>query len=408
MGTESHLSLDPAAADFAVDMSNVMKTADLCSSRPVDLARFVSLIDGLISHTRDETVQVYAVADASLLRDRRLSDNERATLRNWYQRGLIEVMDVADDRLIELADTTGQAVVSRDNYKEYCRSYPWIAGNSDRFFRPCPGPGGVGVGVEPRVMPTPGEWEISRKEEEGLLLGAGMYDRSGGTGPRRALLSRRWSCPEADCPLFGADRGARGDGGDYQPVPKYRHGVVLCPTHQLRLIDIGPYPRRVQVKARVDGTVRTRFLVAPRQEVAVGRIPGGDGIALAGWVHAGDEGGGSRVSRSHVTLRWDGWKLRACDTSRNGTTIRRVRPAPEEFRLPPGEYRRLRPGDEIVLADGVELIVSGREFIFEEATEAEVPPPDLADRLREEAQQETEFALDSSLFDLPGRPESSD
>lgn len=392
MGTESHLSLDPAAADFAVDMSNVMKTLDLCSSRPVDLARFTSLIDGLIAHSRDETVQVYAVADWSLLRDRRLSENERTTLKRWYRDGLIEVMDVADDRLIELADTTGQAVVSRDNYKEYCRNYPWIAGNTNRFFRPCPGPDGVGVVVEPRTMPAPGEWEISHKEEEGLLLGAGMYDRSGGTGPRRALLTRQWSCPEEDCPLFGTERRA------YQPVPKYRHGVVRCPTHELPLRDVGPYPRRVQVKARVDGIVRTRFLVAPRQEVTVGRVPDETGIALAGWLSVS---GTSRVSRRHVTLRWDGWKLSACDTSRNGTTIRRVRPAEEEFRLPPGTYRRLKPGDEIVLADGVELVVSGREYIFEEPTETEVPPPDLEERLRRQAEQETVFALDSSAFDTP-------
>jgi hypothetical protein len=393
MGTESHLCLDPAAADFAVDMSNVMKAEDLCSGRPVDLARFVALIDGLIAHSRDETVQVYAVADGSLLRDRRLSENERATLKRWYRRGLIEVMDVADDRLLELADTTGQAVVSRDGYKDYCRQYPWIAGNKDRFFFPCPGPDGVGVVVEPRIMPVPTEWEMSHKEEERLLLGAGLYDRTGGTGPRRALLTRRWSCPEAHCPLFGTDRQA------YQPVPNYRRGEVRCPTHQLPLRDVGPYPRRVQVKVRVQGVVRTRFLAAPRQEIAVGRVPGGTGIALAGWLNAS---GRSRVSRSHVTLRWDGWKLRVCDTSRNGTTIRRVRPVPEEFRLPPGEYRRLRPGDEIVLADGIELVVSGREYIFEEPTKTEVAPPDLAERLQEQAQQETVFSLDSSGFDGAG------
>ncbi|HEY9524707.1 MAG TPA: hypothetical protein VIR33_15835, partial [Thermopolyspora sp.] len=172
MGPEKHLTLDASAADFAVDMSNVMRTSPLLGDRPVDLARFTGLIMGLVAYTRDESLQVYGVADWSLLRARDLTDGERSTLKRWYRRGLIEVLDVADDRLLELADHTGQRVVSRDNYMEYYRTYPWIAGNRDRFFQPIPL--GDAVAVSPRIMPVPEEWEISRKEEESLLLAAGM------------------------------------------------------------------------------------------------------------------------------------------------------------------------------------------------------------------------------------------
>ena len=362
MGVESHLSLDATSGDFIVDMSSVIRTPDLGSNRVADLARFTDLVKGLAVFARDEQAVVYGVADWSLLRLRALTGEERATLKRWYHRGLIEVLDGADDRILELADATGMAVVSRDGYADYCRRYPWVAGNRDRFFLPCPGPDGVGVSVRPRTMPVPTEAQMSRKEEEGLLLEAGMYDRAGGTGPRRELLSRRWSCPESGCPLFGAARSA------VQPVPRYRNGVVKCPTHGVALVDVGGYPRRVQVKVRVAGTVRTRFLLEPRHEVAVGRAPQAPGISLVPWLGPLDEEAADLVSRSHVVLRWDGWKLTVVDTSRNGTLIRREGPqGREEFRLTAGASRKVRPRDDIVLVDGLELLLSARQFVFDES-----------------------------------------
>ncbi|MER5420748.1 hypothetical protein [Streptosporangium roseum] len=351
MQVEDHLSTN-AMADFAVDMSNVVREGDLGGERRSDLSRFTKLVEGLITYAKDHSLRVYGVADRSLLQDRFLTDDERSTLRRWYQRGLIEVLDVADDRLVELADGTGMKVVTRDNYLEYHRPYPWLSGNRDLFLRHVAGPGGT-VTVRPRVMPIPRESEISRKEEEGILLSRGMIDRtSRGRRPRTDLLTRRWRCAHEDCPLFGAERPHG------QPLPVHRAGAVRCPTHHEPLTDLGYQPRRVQVKVSYDGEVLCRFVVEPDRETAVGRAPGGDGVALP----AGPTNG---ISRRHVLLRWNGRELTVVDVSSYGIHIRPDRGAP--FPLAKGGSRVLRRHESVVLSDRVELLVSGREYIIDDA-----------------------------------------
>jgi hypothetical protein len=365
MRIETHLTSKSLEADFAIDLSNVMKMRGACGDRTVDLARFGAVIEGLIAFAKDESIQVCAVADWSLLRSRDLTEGERATLKRWFRRGLIEVLEVADDRLLELADATGQRVVSADNFLDYYRTYPWIAANRDQFLQPCIGTDGLAISVLPRIMPVPPESAISRKEEQGLLLAAGMFDRRGGSGARRELLTRLWRCPEDDCPLFGVQRQAD------QPLPVYRSDVVRCPTHRHPLTDVGPSQRRIQVKVRVGGTVRHRFLVTAGSEVAVGRQPDGDGVALLSWLDSASE---SWISRSHVVLSFDGSVLSVRDTSTNGTWIRRA--SGERVRVKPASRWRMRKGDEISLDTNVHLITSGREFIFvEPESVVDVAPP---------------------------------
>ena len=72
------------------------------------------------------------------------------------------------------------ALVSADYFRDYVPDFPWIAGNRDRFLLPVPDPSGVGVTVEPRVMPIPFESEISRKMEEHELLANSRGGRSSG------------------------------------------------------------------------------------------------------------------------------------------------------------------------------------------------------------------------------------
>lgn len=373
MAVEDHLTTKARVADFAVDMSNVIKEQRLCGERKADLRRFIRLIDGLIAYTKDRSVQVYGVADGSLLSNPWLNRGERERLERWSRRGLIEVLDVADDRILELADGTGVSVVCLDNYKDYYRSYPWIPGNRDRFFQPVPAPGGR-VAVLPKVMPVPEESEISRKEEEGILLRRGLYDRRNRSGVRHDLLTRLWRCPVDDCPMFGPQRAAE------QPLPDNRSGAVRCPTHRRPLADLGPNPRRVQVKVRIGGDIGTRFVVAAGQEIAVGRAPGDAGFALLPWLQEIDDPG---ISRRHVILRWDGKVLRVVDTSRNGTSIRRraksARKTKETTLIPltSGRPFTMRRGDVIVLGEGVELLVSGREYVFDEAPEPAVPEDEI-------------------------------
>ncbi|WP_283134612.1 FHA domain-containing protein [Rhizohabitans arisaemae] len=369
MGVEEHLWTDELA-DFAVDMSNVIRERDLGGTRAAELSRFTKLVDGLAVFSNDESVMVYGVADESLLRNTHLlADRERAVLHRWYRQGLIEVLEKADDRLLEIADGTDMKIVSRDSFADYHRVYPWLSGNRDRFLRHVAGRGGT-VTVVPRIMPTPSESQMSKKEEESLLLQWGMYDRRDARGPRRDLLSRRWRCPEDDCPLFGPARA----GG--RALPDNRSGTVSCPTHRRPLDDLGHQLRRVQVKIRVGDAVYRRFVIDAGHQVRVGRAPEPPGIALP-------TKGNESISRRHVILRWDGRSLTVTDTSSNGTMIRP--PTGPPFRLPPGGTRRLRTHESVILNDRVELVVSGREYVIDEPDDPHVP----TNVLRRQASEQT-------------------
>lgn len=357
MPFERRLTLDASAAEYVIDVANVVREPALGGVRAADLARLGGLLEALAEFARDPAVQVYAITDRSLLTDGRLTAAERGTLDRWYRDGLLEVLPRADDRILELADALELRVVSADNFLDFHRAYPWIPGSRDRFLRPFVQPDGT-IGVRPRIMPVPPEWQVSRKEEEGLLLEAGVirrWDRSA----HQAVLSRDWRCPEAGCPLFGtADRPSTA-------LPRRRKAEILCPTHGLPLADGGPRPRRAQVKVVMDGTVRGRFMVTAGEPLAVGRAPAGGGIVLSTWI---DDTAVESVSRTHVVLSYDGRGLSVVDArSANGTRVRRSRPDGDELApLPHGELWHLRRGDSVVLHDRLELLPSGRQFVFEE------------------------------------------
>ncbi|WP_143080515.1 FHA domain-containing protein [Actinacidiphila rubida] len=360
------MTLDASAADHVVDVANVVREPALGGDRPADLARFEGVLDALADFSRDPAVQVYAITDRSLLTDARLTARERERLDRWYRHGLMEVLPRADDRILELADALGVRVVSGDNFLDFHRAHPWIPGDRDRFLRPVLGDDGVIV-VRPRIMPVPPEWQVSRKEEEGLLLEAGVLRRWAPNG-HLTVLGRHWRCPEPGCPLFGAgDRPSTA-------LPRRRRDRVLCPTHGGPLADAGPRPRQVQVKVLMDGTVRGRFMVTAGEPLAVGRAPAGGGAVLGTWV---DDHAVESVSRTHVVLAFDGRVLTVLDErSANGTRIRRSRPAGDELvPLHHGSRWTLRRGDSVVLHDRLELLPSGRQFVFEEdGTDGTVDP----------------------------------
>lgn len=357
MQCESRLTLDASAAEYVVDVANVVREPGLGGERQADLARFEGVLDALAEYAHDPAVQVYAITDRSLLTDGRLTPDERERLEHWYDGGLLEVLPRADDRILELADALGVQVISSDNFLEFHRSHPWIPGCRDRFLRPVLGEDGT-IGVRMRIMPVPPQWQVSRKEEEGLLLEAGVLQRWSPTG-HQAVLSRDWRCPEPGCPQFGAgDRPSTA-------LPRRRKDRVLCPTHGVPLTDVGPRPRRAQVKIVMDGTVRGRFMVTAGEPVAVGRAPARGGVTLGAWI---DDRAVDSVSRTHVVLSYDGVALTVVDErSANGTRVRRSRPSGDELvPLQHGVHWTLRRGDSIVLHERLELLPSGRQFVFEE------------------------------------------
>jgi hypothetical protein len=358
MPFEHRLTLDSSAAEYVIDVANVVREPALGGERAADLTRLAGLLDALAVFARDPAVQVYAITDRSLLTDGRLTAAERQRLESWYQDGLLEVLPRADDRILELAVALGLRVVSSDNFLDFHRAYPWIAGNRDTFLRPVLQPDGL-IGVRPRIMPVPQDWQVSRKEEEGLLLQSGVVRRWERSPSHRTVLSRDWRCPEPGCPLFGsADRPGTA-------LPRRRKDRVLCPTHGVQLADAGPRRPRAQVKVVMDGTVRGRFMVEEGDPLAVGRAPAGGGVALGAWI---DDSAVESVSRTHVVLTYDGTALSVLDErSANGTRVRRRIPGGDTMvPLDHGVVRRLRRGDSVVLHDRLELLPSGRQFVFED------------------------------------------
>ncbi|WP_043175040.1 FHA domain-containing protein [Streptomyces sp. NRRL B-24484] len=374
MQPEPHLAVDALAADVVVDLSNVVRETGLLGGREADLGRFTALLAALVRWTGDPAVHVYPVCDRSLLDLPELTRTERQILADWERRGLIEVLPVADDRVLDLADRTRRPVVSSDRYDEYIRRYPWIAGSRRRFLKPVPIDAPPGIAVVPRLMEIPPDWVISRKEEESALLAAGLYRRRG-DGPRRDLLSRRWRCPVPGCPTFGPAAPAAG------PLPDCRgHRTPHCPTHQRPLADLGEAPHRSQLKVRIDGIERCRRVVSEGRPITVGRAPRepvparpatarpATALPLAAWLT-----GGARewISREHVAVRQTGPQITVEDLSSNGTRIRRR--DGEETQLRRGRPRTLARGDVVLLHDTVELLLSAKEFAFDEESGPAAP-----------------------------------
>jgi hypothetical protein len=366
MRSDHRLTSDASLADFVVDVANVVRERALGGNRGADLGRFLALLDGLAVFAGDETTQVYAVCDRSLLTDGRLTREERQTLTDWHRAGLLTVWDVADHRIIEAAEATTAQVVTYDGFIDFYRRHPWMYGNRDRFVEPVAGDGGT-VSVRRRIMPEPAEWQMSRKEEESALLSAGMYDRRGRTGPRTELLLRRWRCPEPECPAFGSD--AHGT----LPRRQGRTGRVVCPEHLRELTDLGPRPRQMQVKLRVDGRVRYRFLVTEGQDLVVGRHPRTEPCQpLTSWL---PERSPARdwISRNHVVLRVAGAELLVSDVSSNGTRIR-LSGGHQTHPVPSDRFVTVSRRHEVLLHSTVKLELSGRSFLYEEQAAGEVPP----------------------------------
>jgi hypothetical protein len=396
---EERLTTDATLAAAVVDLGEVARFVELDGGRGINLLRIGMVIDALGRYLRDGGALVYAVAARSLLGESELTSKERMVLGRWADDGLIEVTPQLGDRVIEVADLAGLAVIGRRDPAAAADRYPWLRDVPHRALTLSPRGGGAlltdgrgGIG---------GATADGRAGADGADRGAGHPDLEQATGgqpagephPFRAaaraasgspvpapvpsgigsaLLVRSWRCREFSCPAFGEGRRIG------QPVPRMRAGVPTCPRHDKPLQDVGPRTPQIALSVVVEGMGRRLFVVVPGRPVIVGRSPDDpQDIQIGQWL---DEAASAWISRSHLRFDLRDGALTVTDLSTNGTTVLlRAGPQapPERIRLAHGEPRRLGEWDTVELYTEVEVIRPARRLTA--ATVAFEPSSVLAD-----------------------------
>jgi hypothetical protein len=123
---EARLTTDPALARAVVDLSEIVRYADLDGGRPASMLRLGLVIDALGRHVAEESVPVYAVVPRSLLSDADLTSNERMVVRRWADDGVVEVVPELGDRVLEVAELIGLPVLTRSRAEQYRDRRPWV------------------------------------------------------------------------------------------------------------------------------------------------------------------------------------------------------------------------------------------------------------------------------------------
>ncbi|MEU4238127.1 FHA domain-containing protein [Actinoplanes sp. NPDC026619] len=341
---EARLSTDPALARAVVDLSEIVRYADLDGGRPASSVRLGLVVDALGQYFAEENVPVYVVSPRGLLSDTDLTSNERMVIRRWADDGKVEVVPMLDDRVFEVAELLGVPVLTRTRGEQYRARRPWVD-EPGRLLAAVAGEGGIPVLVSRVGRGDPG------KQPERSPMGERM-------------LARIWRCPESNCTTFGTGADADSMFADMrtftnpvaQPPPAVRAGTPTCPRHGEKLKDIGPRPAVEVLSVRIDGVIRNRFVVSTGEPVVVGRAPeGGKGVMLGQWL---SEDARKWISRGHVqfALRDDG-TLTVQDVSTNGSGIRPGGSSDDDGRIALGrsESRPLAPTDVVELYAGVNV-----------------------------------------------------
>ena len=338
---EARLTTDPALARAVVDLSEIVRYADLDGGRPASMLRLGLVIDALGRHVSEENVPVYAVVPRGLLSDADLTSNERMVVRRWADDGVVEVVPQLDDRVLEVAELLGLPVLTRTRAEQFRDRRPWVE-EPGRLLAAVPGAGG------PVLVARVGRGEIPAVGEPSPM--------------GQKLLARVWSCPESNCTAFGSGGDPDSPFADMrkttapvaQPPPALRSGAPTCPRHGTRLRDAGPRPAVEVLSVRIDGVVRQRFVVSTDNPVVVGRAPEGGGVMLGQWL---TDDARKWISRGHVRLALNGGELTAQDVSTNGTGIRPGGSPDDDDRitLNRDEVRTLAANDVVELYAGVNV-----------------------------------------------------
>ncbi|MGW0585848.1 FHA domain-containing protein, partial [Streptomyces sp. NPDC002920] len=249
---EHHLAVSAERADYLLELSNVVRQTSIGPRGPRSLRRLGLVLRALMDLTGDPDVSVYLVADTSLLGGQREFGDpaEVRRLRGWVAGGLVEEVDDADERILDLARMTGTRVVTGDQYVDHRLQHPWIQGNTWQFLRPEARPDGS-VTVVPMDMGVRTEAEISHRMELSALKKQGLLGPS--RTPLTEVIMRAWRCPEPRCGLYDLHRGER------VLLPRMRRGAPTCELHGVPLADEGPRPAAAQLKVVIGGACVARY-----------------------------------------------------------------------------------------------------------------------------------------------------
>jgi hypothetical protein len=341
---EARLTTDPALARAVVDLSEIVRYADLDGGRPASSVRLGLVIDALGRYLTEDNVPVYVIAPRGLLSDTDLTSNERMVIRRWADDGKVEVVPVVEDRVFEVAELLGLPVLTRTRGEQFRGRRPWVD-EPGRLLAAIAGEGG-----QPVLVSRVGRGDPAKQPERSPM------------GER--LLARVWQCPESNCTSFGSGGDPDSPFADMrtftspvsQPPPAIRAGVPSCPRHGGKLKDAGARPAVEVLSVRIDGVVRKRFVVSTEAPVVVGRAPeGGGGVMLGQWL---TEDARKWISRGHAQFSLlPGGGLTVQDVSTNGTGIRPGGSLDDDERITLGrnESRQLAPTDVVELYGGVNV-----------------------------------------------------
>lgn len=353
----NYLPAEKTGVAVIIDVSNVARDEELPGCCATACWDRVETVRSAWHDMTESDSGVLLIADESLAGH--LGDHCRQTYQRLRTAQDVLVHDVADPEILRIAEVTDAAVISRDYFKDHRSDFPWIQGNTDRFFvwRAVPS----GVRLEPHDMGVATEFTMSRREEEGELKGGHIDVRSG----RNLEAARhKYRCNTSLClwhqwnPEVLLSTPAIG-----------RDGVARCPACDQVLDDLGVIDRLVQIKLRGRNDDTVRIHISPGTPLIVGR----DGD-IAGEIATllGDEA--AKISRHHAALRWDGSNLTVEDLgSTNGTFVEQWSTNDRQYGSPQRleELSVLRARDRVRIGSTLTITRSGRRYHrYEDGTAA--------------------------------------
>ncbi|MGW1084742.1 hypothetical protein, partial [Kitasatospora sp. NPDC002522] len=325
------------SADFLLDLPNI-----LTEIAPRDrIAYLYQVVRALIERTGDPTLAIRAVTDRSTRH--RIPRRDAQIVDGWIARGLVEVSDLADERLIELAELLAVPIISADRFLDHRRDHEWVSHPTSRLLRPTVRPDGTVELATHRPDP-------SASAASAVLPPA--------PSPHLGRLTRSyWECPDTTCTLYTPRHGTT-------RLPRLHQDMPTCEDHGLELRDAGPRPPATLLKVLADGVCVAQLTYQQGTGITIGRGAAAD-LDLAGLATSR----GDMISRSHLVLTSPDGRLLVRSNGINGSGFRPADPTrrpsdtprPWQYFRPPQE-RPFLPGDEIQLVTDVILRRSGPFF----------------------------------------------